>query len=69
MHGAEATNIAFGKIQHIITQSLKSVQNVLINDKHCVELYGYDIMIDQDLKPWLIEVRWVGEGVAVRAAQ
>jgi hypothetical protein len=56
MHGTEATNVSFGKIQHIITQSLKSVQNVLINDKHCVELYGYDIMIDQDLKPWLIEV-------------
>jgi len=48
--------VSFGKIQHIITQSLKSVQNVLINDKHCVELYGYDVMIDQDLKPWLIEV-------------
>jgi len=56
MHGTEATNVSFGKIQHIITQSLKSVQNVLINDKHCVELYGYDVMIDQDLKPWLIEV-------------
>mmetsp|Transcript_22566 Transcript_22566/g.43057 ORF Transcript_22566/g.43057 Transcript_22566/m.43057 type:complete len:429 (-) Transcript_22566:161-1447(-) len=56
MHGQEASNTCFGKIQHIITQSLKSVQNVLINDKHCVELYGYDIMIDQDLKPWLIEV-------------
>ena len=47
MHGTEATNVSFGKIQHIITQSLKSVQNVLINDKHCVELYGYDVMIDQ----------------------
>ncbi|KAK3285895.1 hypothetical protein CYMTET_6507 [Cymbomonas tetramitiformis] len=57
MHGAEAANSSFGRIQACIVNSLRAVQNVIINDKHCVELYGYDIMIDQDLKPWLIEVR------------
>merc|ERR1719387_228780 len=54
--GPEKVNDMFCEIQNIVLFSLLSVQKAMIQDKHCFELYGYDIMISGDLKPWLIEV-------------
>ena len=54
--GYEACQRLWDAIQFIVVHSLKSVQNVMVNDKHCFECYGFDIMIDDNLKPWLIEV-------------
>mmetsp|Transcript_11780 Transcript_11780/g.40656 ORF Transcript_11780/g.40656 Transcript_11780/m.40656 type:complete len:413 (-) Transcript_11780:85-1323(-) len=55
-HGLEAANNLMHDIQMLILRSLLAVQKVMMNDKHCFELYGYDVMIDNDLKAWLIEV-------------
>uniref|UniRef100_A0A7N8Y034 Tubulin--tyrosine ligase-like protein 9 n=1 Tax=Mastacembelus armatus TaxID=205130 RepID=A0A7N8Y034_9TELE len=55
-HGREMVETLFKEMDNIFVRSLLSVQKVIINDKHCFELYGYDILLDQNLKPWLIEV-------------
>jgi tubulin polyglutamylase TTLL9 len=55
-HGIQTVDKMFYECQMIIIHSLLSVQPVMMNDKHCFELYGYDIMFDDEYKPWLIEV-------------
>lgn len=54
--GKEATDKLFDDMDWLIVHSLKAVQNVMSSDRHCFECYGYDIIIDTELKPWLIEV-------------
>jgi tubulin polyglutamylase TTLL9 len=55
-HASEHVNRCFFEIQQLMIRTLIAVQKVIMQDKHCFELYGYDIMIDNNLKPWLIEV-------------
>ena len=56
VYGYERAKKCLQDITQVIIGALLSVQNVMFNDKHCFELYGYDILIDQNLKPWLIEI-------------
>ena len=56
LYGYERAKKCHHDITQVIIGSLLSVQSVMFNDKHCFELYGYDILIDQNLKPWLIEI-------------
>eukprot|EP00076_Gallus_gallus_P028328 XP_015151940.1 probable tubulin polyglutamylase TTLL9 isoform X1 [Gallus gallus] len=55
-HGTGLVEVLFADMDNIFIKSLQSVQKVIISDKRCFELYGYDILIDRDLKPWLLEV-------------
>ena len=43
----------FRLMDEIFIKSLQSVQKIIINDKHCFELYGYDILLDANLKPYI----------------
>lgn len=56
VYGLERVERLFEEIGWVIVHSLKAVQSVVINDRHCFEMYGYDIIIDNRLKPWLLEV-------------
>lgn len=56
--GRECTETLFGNINWLIVHSLKAVAPVMTNDRHCFECYGYDIIIDNNLKPWLVEVNY-----------
>jgi len=55
-HGEARANECFTEIRNLLINSLRAVAHVIINDRHCFELYGYDIMLDASLKPVLIEV-------------
>mmetsp|Transcript_31273 Transcript_31273/g.60949 ORF Transcript_31273/g.60949 Transcript_31273/m.60949 type:complete len:464 (+) Transcript_31273:28-1419(+) len=55
-YGVARVNQLFCEIQLVVIRSLQSVQHIMINDKQSFELYGFDILIDSNLKVWLIEI-------------
>lgn len=45
-----------GNIHNIVIRTLQSVAEDVVSRPECFELYGFDIMIDENFKPWLLEV-------------
>ncbi len=54
--GIEPVEECFFYIQELVINTLLTTSKLMMNDKRCFELYGFDVLIDSKLKPWLIEV-------------
>ncbi|PSN40974.1 hypothetical protein C0J52_10998, partial [Blattella germanica] len=55
-HGVQTVENLIQRIANVVLISLHSVEPVIMHNRHCFELYGYDILLDSDLRPWLLEV-------------
>ena len=54
-YGDVSTNACFLRIQEIIIKTLEAMQKVMASDRdNSFELYGFDILLDSKLSPWLI---------------
>jgi len=57
-------DLFWSRIYDVILKSIIAAENHIfhatkktcIHRSNCFEVYGYDIMIDSDFKPWLIEI-------------
>src|SRR5688572_16292122 len=57
-------NGVFSKIKDLLIKTILSVEHIIFNNMSrstknrqlCFELYGFDVILDSDLKPWLLEV-------------
>jgi tubulin polyglutamylase TTLL6/13 len=46
----------FISVQPILTHSYRACYSDIPDNNVCFELLGFDILIDSNLKPWLLEV-------------
>jgi len=58
-------NVVFSKIEDIIIKTIISIEHIINNATdmfvpykatNCFEVFGFDILIDEDVVPWLLEV-------------
>ena len=58
-YGIKVEEHFMARIKDIIIDTILSVKGAQLNPnkrKHCFELFGYDFLIDEDFRVWLIEV-------------
>eukprot|EP00518_Triparma_eleuthera_P019630 CAMPEP_0197548572 /NCGR_PEP_ID=MMETSP1320-20131121/2665_1 /TAXON_ID=91990 /ORGANISM="Bolidomonas sp., Strain RCC2347" /LENGTH=444 /DNA_ID=CAMNT_0043108609 /DNA_START=118 /DNA_END=1448 /DNA_ORIENTATION=- len=55
-YGVATVDRLYNEMQQVVMRSLFSVQNIMMNDKHCFELYGFDVLFDDSFKVYVIEV-------------
>ncbi|CAG9467284.1 unnamed protein product [Pedinophyceae sp. YPF-701] len=54
-HGPGTGQRLQNSIDFVVLHSLRAVQGSVDSNRHCFELYGYDLMVDDSLRAWLIE--------------
>ncbi|KAI5744944.1 hypothetical protein M8J76_006834 [Diaphorina citri] len=55
MHGREIVDELFQKIAKVVITALKSVECIMMGNKHCFELFGFDILLQDNLNVCLLE--------------
>jgi hypothetical protein len=53
--GIDTTSL-WKEISKLCLQTLRAVDTLILNQPNSFEVFGFDVIIDSELKPWLIEV-------------
>ena len=50
------------RISNMIALTLATQAPTVPKSKNCFEVFGFDVLVDEQLKPWLLEVSVVKNG-------